>query len=114
MKKIISIVLCVALALAISAPALAAFDPPASPNDSPIGQGYVTSGSAVLYCFIDGQYRSLSVNVGDTFLVYSVSGAFANVYMTSGNLSGYGGSIKTSTIYYYLYGGMQVVSDPVG
>ena len=74
-------------------------------------------------CFTDYQEQYLAdpksgpcpfFNVGDTFLVYGVSGALATVYMTSGNLSGYGGNIKTSTIYYYLYGGMQVVSDPVG
>lgn len=107
MKKTISLLLCLALVLTFSITAFAAYNPPASTNDSPIGQGYVTSSNASLIYGGSGH----AVNAGDSFLVYNVSGAFAEVTMTSGNLYGARGLIKTTTIYYYLYGSTEALTD---
>ena len=109
MKKTISLALSLALILAFSITAFAAYNPPASMSDSAIGQGYVTSSNASLYYGGSGH----SVNVGDSFLVYNVSGAFAEVTMTSGNMYGARGLIKTTTVYYYLYGNTEALVDAV-
>lgn len=98
-KKLVSLLLCLAMILALSVTAFAYWQ-----NISVIGDGYITGDCVNLRSSMDtstDQNIGGQVNWYDTYYLRSTSGDWGRVYMRSGNCAKMGGYVYDTYLYTY-------------